>query len=108
VDVVVLRRVTVLGSVRSPNVFYVDATTTLRDVVARAGGVDQYGDSRKVTLVRNGTAREIPDWDKATGFGQIQSGDQIIVGRKNCLAMNGVQVAGLGVAIISLVLTLTR
>jgi len=46
-QVMVLRRVVVNGEVRMPGVFHVDISTTLRDVIAHAGGVTETGDRRK-------------------------------------------------------------
>src|SRR5690349_6593894 len=41
VDVQVLRRVTVNGAVIKPDVYYMDVSATLRDAIARAGGITE-------------------------------------------------------------------
>ena len=50
VDVRALRRVTVNGAVLKPDVYYVDPSLTLRDVIARSGGVTSEGNTHKVTV----------------------------------------------------------
>src|SRR5690606_7662871 len=54
VEVTVLRRVGVQGDVRKPDLYLVDLTMTLRDVIARAGGITEYGNPRRIEIVRGG------------------------------------------------------
>src|SRR5919199_758162 len=54
IDVTVLRRVQVLGAVRNPGLYPLDATMTISDAVAMAGGVTSDGNDKKVELVRGG------------------------------------------------------
>jgi polysaccharide export outer membrane protein len=109
VDLVVLKKVTVVGEVKEPDVFYVDGTSTVSDLIARAGGITEAGHPRKVELVRNGEATPIPDWAGPSGGRlQLMSGDQITVGRRSWLERNGVQLGGLSVAILSLFISLRR
>jgi tRNA(Leu) C34 or U34 (ribose-2'-O)-methylase TrmL len=57
IELVVLRRVAVNGEVAKPNVYYVDVTTTVRDVIARAGGVTDLGNADNVgAIFRNAAA----------------------------------------------------
>jgi polysaccharide export outer membrane protein len=89
VDLLVLRRVVVSGEVKRPDVYLVDAHTTLADAIAHAGGVNEFGNPGKVTLVRGTTTTELKDWDKpGANLGQLHSGDEIIVGRKSWLSLN--------------------
>jgi protein involved in polysaccharide export with SLBB domain len=53
IEISVLRRVAVNGEVRYPNVYMVDVSTTLRDVIAKAGGVTDNGNKKKVDIVRD-------------------------------------------------------
>src|SRR5687768_4276932 len=53
-EVAVLRRVVVNGEVRVPNVYMVDGASTVRDVIARAGGVIETGNRNNVSIIRNG------------------------------------------------------
>ena len=54
IDIVVLRRVNILGAVRNPGLYPVDATMTIADVLAVAGGTTPVGDADQVELVRGG------------------------------------------------------
>lgn len=56
IEAVPLRRIGGVGEVREPGVCYVDLTTRLSDVILLAGGVGDIGDSKSVTLTRQGTA----------------------------------------------------
>src|SRR4051812_11174176 len=55
IDVTVLRRVNVLGAVKNPGLYPVDATMTVADVLALAGGVSPDGNPDKGELIRGGT-----------------------------------------------------
>src|SRR5437868_492947 len=52
IELVVLRRVSVNGQVAKPNVYYVDVTTTVHDVIAHAGGVTEVGNANGVGVIR--------------------------------------------------------
>src|ERR671932_772493 len=54
IDVTVLRRVQVLGAVRNPGLDPLDATMSVSDAVAMAGGVTTDGNEKKVQLIRGG------------------------------------------------------
>jgi polysaccharide biosynthesis/export protein len=109
VEVRLLRRVAVNGEVMRPDVYMVDVAMTLRDVVARAGGVNPYGETRKVTVVRDGQATRVPGWlhDNSTAS-DLRSGDQIIVGRRNWLALNLMPAASALSVLASIAFALTR
>jgi polysaccharide biosynthesis/export protein VpsN len=108
-EVVVLRRVTVNGSVNKPDVYYVDVSTTLRDVIARAGGVSEQGDDKKVVVVRDGGRVAVPNWqqDNST-VSDLRSGDQVIVGRKSWVAMNLLPIISVSTVVASLIISLAR
>ena len=84
VNVVVLFEVGVLGQVRRPGIYQVNATNTLIDVVGMAGGFDMNADQRKVRIVRESGVVEI-DAFRSLEDGQglnalaLRSGDQIVV-----------------------------
>lgn len=105
VDVVVQRRVAVLGAVLKPNVLYIDAVSTLSDVIAQAGGIAEEGDPNRIAIVRGGQRVRVGEWrDAAASSLPVQSGDQIIVGRRNWFARNGVAaISSLAVAVSVLV-----
>jgi polysaccharide export outer membrane protein len=109
VDVSILRRVTANGAVLRPSVYYVDMTATLRDVIAMAGGVTEVGNRSKVSVVRDGVSRRVPEWETDTSDAvQLVSGDQVVVGRRSWLEINIIPVASLGLATASFLLSLRR
>jgi len=79
-----LLRVTVAGEVRQPSLYSLAPETTISQAVALAGGAGERGRLDQVRVVRGG--RELlvdltrPDARWATA--SIQSGDQIVVGRR--------------------------
>ena len=93
VNLTVLRRVGIHGEVRSPNLYLVDATVTLRDVIAKAGGLTDQGDPRKVTLLRDGEEIVLPEYTRGLIGADLQSGDQIVVGRRNWFERNSLALA---------------
>lgn len=108
-DVQVLRRIVVNGEVRVPNVYMVDGASTVRDVIARAGGITEAGNKNNVSIIRNGTSVKVRGWDRGTEAAtDLQSGDQVIVGRKSWLAMNLLSVVSTGVLVSSFVISLRR
>ena len=80
VEVTVLRRIQVLGAVRTPGLYPVDGTLTIADVLALAGGPAADARPDRVELVRGG--RRV---DVRLGGAQriadtpIRSGDQLFV-----------------------------
>jgi protein involved in polysaccharide export with SLBB domain len=103
-EVNVLRRVVVLGEVRAPNVFMVDVSTTVRDAIARAGGLLETANRKKVSIVRGDRTVPVKDWDRQQGpETDLQSGDQIIVGRKSWLVLNALPVISTSVIVIGLI-----
>jgi polysaccharide export outer membrane protein len=109
VDVQVLRRVTVNGAVLKPDVYFMDVSATLRDAIARAGGIIESGTRRKVSVVRNGVTTKVKSWETdTTALSVLQSGDQVIVGRRSWIEINIIPVASLSLATASFLLSLRR
>jgi protein involved in polysaccharide export with SLBB domain len=109
VDATVLKPVTVVGSVREANVFYINSTATVRDVIAMAKGIDEYGDRKKVSLIRRGQATLMLDWDQPTAASlPLQSGDAVVVGRQSWFALNVVPLGSLGLGLLSIVISLSK
>jgi polysaccharide export outer membrane protein len=93
VSVNVLRRVGVQGEVRAPNVYYIDVTMTLRDVLAQAGGITELGNPNDVAIVRDGRTVRLGRWrDVEARSVDLRSGDQVIVGRTSWLSRNALAV----------------
>jgi protein involved in polysaccharide export with SLBB domain len=108
-EISVLRRVAVNGEVKVPNVYLVDAATTLRDVIARAGGLTENGSRGKVSVVRGGRKIAVADWDNESGlFTTLESGDQVLVGRKSWLVINALPVIATAVSVTSLAIAIHR
>jgi protein involved in polysaccharide export with SLBB domain len=109
IDIVVLHRVSVGGAVKNPNVFFVDGNTTPSEAIALAGGVSEFGDARKVELVRGGVTSALRDWEHVADAGApLQSGDRIMVGPRSWLRSNSVQLASLSLAAVSLFISLRQ
>ena len=59
IEVTVLRRVNVIGAVRSPGFYYADPTVTVKGALALAGGVTPEGNRNKLELQRAGTRTSV-------------------------------------------------
>lgn len=84
-----MRRVSILGAVEKPGIFSVDPTFSLAEAVALAGGASAEGDLRRVKVYRRGEVlRERISIGETLRDVDIQSGDQIIVGRRGWFSRN--------------------
>lgn len=109
IEVMVLRRVTVGGEVTKPNVYFVDVATSLREVIARAGGLTAEANPNKVYVVRDGKRSRVPRWDSDDSrAGDLRSGDQIIVGRRSWLTLNAIPAVSAAAVVMGLILSLRR
>jgi polysaccharide biosynthesis/export protein len=89
VEVIVLRRVAVLGEVKQPGIYLADLTMSLPDVIARAGGATEAGNPQNVTVLRGAERLRFGSRNRERLFvAQLESGDQVIVGRRSFLARN--------------------
>lgn len=105
----VLRRVVVIGEVRRPDVYFVDLTSSLRDVIARAGGITEIGNPSRVAIIRDGTTIPAPRWqDDVTRAADLQSGDQIFVGMRSWFERNAFAIASTGVLVSSFIISLMK
>jgi polysaccharide export outer membrane protein len=109
VDVRALRRVTVNGAVLKPDVYYVDPSMTLRDVIARSGGVTSDGSVHNVSIVRGAHATAYPRWSETEqGLTEMRSGDEIVVGRRSWIALNSGALIGVAGVLTSLAIAFLR
>src|SRR2546423_8404257 len=94
VEVTMLRRINVLGAVQKPGLYPVDATMTIADALAAAGGATAMGDQHQVEPVRDGT-RLNEHLNTATRIGEspLRSGDQIFVPERSFVVRNSGLVA---------------
>ena len=94
IQISVLRRVSVQGEVRNPGLYPVDATISVSDVLAIAGGLTRDGNSDKIYLLRNGTALDVKlSPDMVLESSPILSGDQIFVEKSSWLSRNSAVIA---------------
>ena len=108
-QIATLRRVTVNGEVRVPNVYLVDAASTVRDVIARAGGILETGNKGNVAIVRDGQRIPVSGWDHETGPAfDLRSGDLIAVGRKNWIVLNAFSAISTAVLVTSFVISVLK
>ena len=106
-DVSVLRRVTVNGEVRQPNVYMLDVTSTVRDAIAHAGGLLETANRHNVYIVRGSQRLKVPNWEHSTGTDvDLLSGDQLIVGRQSWLVLNALPVISTSVIVVGLIRSL--
>lgn len=103
VQVILLRRVRVLGAVNQPGLYHVDPTMTLGDAVALAGGATPVGRMDEVRIVRQG--REIDADMNAMAFRQIQSGDHVLVPERNWFSRNTGLVVGATLSVLGILLS---
>ena len=102
VEVTVLRRVNVQGSVRAPGLYYVDPTITVSGALAMAGGISADGNHDRIELLRGGDTRPIRlVRESRLTDTSLQSGDQLRVRERTWLARNtGFVSAGLTAAAV--------
>lgn len=107
VDVILLKRVNVLGAVKNPGLYPIDPTMTIADAVAVAGGATPDGDRRRIELLRGGSRLDVSLSDQTRVADlPLRSGDQIFVPEKSWISRNpGVVAASLS-ATVSLIIAL--
>lgn len=89
VEVTVLRRIGVHGEVKAPTLYWVDLTMTLRDAIAMAGGLTPAGDTNKILVERRGERLRFGEAETAATIAAgLESGDQIVVERRNWFVLN--------------------
>jgi polysaccharide export outer membrane protein len=92
ITVVPLFRINVMGEVRNPGLYPVDATLSLSDILSLAGGFTDKGDVNKIKVMQSGQIvtknlnKELDGDSPIEQFG-IKSGDQIIIGEKGGLSV---------------------
>jgi polysaccharide export outer membrane protein len=108
VDVKVLRRVGVFGAVKAPNLYYVDVTTTLGDVIALAGGIEEDGRQNEVLVVRDEQRMKLKGWRERGAGVELRSGDRVVVERRNWIARNGIATFSSLAVAVSVLISATR
>ncbi len=109
VDIAVLRRVGVQGEVRKPDLYMVDLTMTLRDVISQAGGITETGNPRRITIVRDGEEIRLGKGDGARfSATELRSGDQVVVGRRSWFEINSLAIASTAAVVVSVIVPIIR
>lgn len=100
IEVLLLRRIQVLGAVRTPGLYPVDGTMTVGDVVALAGGATPEGRTDQVELIRQGK-RIAVRLSAATRIDAtpLRSGDQLFVRERRWGSRNIGIVTGLATSL---------
>ncbi|NJD20461.1 MAG: hypothetical protein FIA95_14415 [Gemmatimonadetes bacterium] len=108
VNVTLLRRVVVLGEVRVPGQYTVDATQSIADLIARAQGLTPDGNADDIRLLRQGESfRTNLSGTQSIAEAGIRSGDQIVVGKRPWLSRNFSSLVGVA-SIIANVIVIIR
>ena len=107
IEITILRRVSIVGAVRSPGLHLVDPTVTLADALARAGGPTDNADQNKLRIIRDGVELALDvRADTRITDSPLRSGDQIYVPLKSWVTRNaGVVAAGI-TGTVSLIIAL--
>ena len=90
IQITVLRRILVSGAVPKPGIYPADATLTVGDLIAQAGGVAPNGNANRIQLVRNNQV-VVASLGPGTVLqnSALQSGDQVFVPERGWMARNG-------------------
>ena len=109
IEVSVLRRIIMNGEITRPGVYYVDLTATIAEALAQAGGLRETADPSKVYLVRGAARAKIDNWqENQSPASDMESGDQIVVGRRSWLALNVIPVVSVATSVVALIISLRK
>lgn len=103
VRVIPLLRVSVLGEVQTPGLYWVDPTMTLAEVLAASGGLTDSARQEDVRIRRG--AELIVLSANAQILPSLRSGDRIVVGRRGFVSDNGPLLIGAAASVLAAVLT---
>lgn len=109
VNVTLLRRVVVLGEVRVPGQYTVDATQSVADLIARAQGLTPDGNAEDIRLLRQGESfRTNLSGTLTLVQAGIRSGDQILVGKRSWFSRNFSSVVGVASIVANVFVIVSR
>jgi len=106
VQVDLLHKITIAGAVKTPSVYTLDATNTIRDAVALAGGVMPNGRLDRIELRRDGAVVEVLIADRTIADSPIRSGDQIYVPERSYVSRNGSTLIAALTGVLGIIVTL--
>lgn len=99
-----LFKTTILGEVRTPNIYFLAPGTIVSDAIAHAGGLTDRADPARVTILRDGrllsTSLNGSSGDPSL---TILSGDQISVAQSRNVFGTMIPIIGVAVSVISLI-----
>lgn len=104
-QITLLRRVTIFGAVNDPGLYYVDATMTVADAVALAGGSRREGELTGVKILRDGQEIRSQIDSSEPVLSTVRSGDQVFVPERSWLSRNVGVVVGASVSVVGLLLS---
>lgn len=109
IQVQVLRRVGVQGEVRDPGLYMVDLTKTLREVISEAGGITEFGNPNRISIMRDGERIPLEE-DEGARFltAELRSGDQVFVGRRSWFEINSLAIVSTAAVVVSVMVPLLR
>jgi polysaccharide export outer membrane protein len=104
IEVTLLRRVQVVGSVAKPGLYDVDPTMTVSDAVALAGGASADGVTDRVQLRREGgrVASDLSGQDRIAAT-SLRSGDQLFVPQRSWMSRNAGAVTGAAISAVGII-----
>jgi len=107
IEIMLLRRINILGAVRSPGLYPVDPTMTLTDALALAGGVQPNGRQDRVELFRgeHRLVTEVTGQTRIEDLG-IRSGDQVYVPERTWISRNAGVIATVASTVVSATVSL--
>ena len=90
VQIMFLHRVSILGAVENPGLYHVDATMTIREAVALAGGVSEDGNKDELRIRRADSADYTLLNPSISMGAAVFSGDEILVPQRSWFSRNSV------------------
>jgi polysaccharide export outer membrane protein len=107
IDVIVLRRIRIIGAVNEPGLHLLDPTVTIADAVAQAGGATSQGDQNQVRIIRDGEELAVDvRTDQRIADSPIRSGDQLFVPERSWISRNQALMAATITGTVSLIIAL--
>lgn len=98
VHVTLLRRIRILGAVRNPGLYQVDATMSIGDALALAGGLSPNGSAGGIRIARNGRLIPVDLTDGSSVDQVLHSGDEIRVAEASWISRNSAALLGASIS----------
>lgn len=107
IEVTFLKRISILGSVKEPDLYNVDETMTVAAALALAGGATPDGKQNEFRLMRGDEVlrAKVTQRDRISDL-PLESGDQLFVPQRDWFARNSSLVAALISGAVSVAVTL--